>query len=54
MKRFRKFVGVPFRKSVLEMYYLYPLPESWADDRGVTCTVNSRRPVTGTLEGARR
>ena len=41
-------------KSVLEMYCHYPLAESWAGDRGVTCTVNSRRLVTGTLEGARR
>jgi Septum formation len=54
---FRDFVGVPYGRSKLEPYYLYPQANSWRllDDHSVTCLVaEPGRLTTGTLEGSRR
>ena len=40
MERFEAFVGRDYESSSLEIYPIYPTPESWAqDDREVICAV---------------
>ena len=54
---FRDFVGVPYGKSRLEPYVMYPQANSWRllDDHEVTCAVGEPGHLTtGRLEGSRR
>jgi hypothetical protein len=55
--QFKRFVGIPYGKSELEPYFLYPTSRSWAllDDRAVTCLVGEPgKKTSGSLEGSRR
>ncbi|WP_169738855.1 septum formation family protein [Jiangella gansuensis] len=53
---FETFVGLTYDESVLEIQWLEPTEDSWAQgDRELVCTVlDPEGPVTGTLEGANR
>lgn len=53
---FETFVGLTYDESVLEIRWLEPTEDSWAQgDRELVCTVlDPEGPVTGTLEGANR
>ena len=54
---FDGFVGTPYVDSELDIYYLVPSEESWADgDREVVCAVYdlSGDQLTGTAENIRR
>ncbi len=53
---FMTFVGMDYNESVLDIQWLEPTEESWAQgDRELVCTVyDPAGPVTGTLEGANR
>lgn len=54
---FAGFVGVPARKSTLDLTMLTPTSQTWtqAHDREVVCLVGSARgDITGTLAGAAR
>ncbi|PSL04188.1 putative regulator of septum formation [Haloactinopolyspora alba] len=53
---FKSFVGMSYQESELEVQWLEPTEESWAQgDREIVCTVlDPAGPVTGTLEGANR
>ena len=54
---FDGFVGTPYADSELDIYYLIPSEESWADgDREVVCAVYdlSGDQMTGTAENIRR
>jgi hypothetical protein len=57
-QRFADFVGLAYRKSELEMQYLYPTERSWdaQDDREVVCSVTEPKGKTTveTLENAER
>lgn len=50
---FKTFVGLPTKDSKYEMFYLYPVDESWqAGDREVMCLVGSSKgKITGSLQG---
>lgn len=55
--RFREFVGVPYGKSRLEVYFFFPTATTWRvlDDRAVLCLVGDpKHTTTGTLGGTRR
>jgi hypothetical protein len=54
--RFAGFVGIDFRSSLLDFYFYYPTPSSWAaGDRLIYCMVfDPGLKVIGTLEGANR
>ncbi|WP_418058277.1 hypothetical protein [Pimelobacter simplex] len=57
IKRFRKFVGVPYPDSQFEVYYYYPTKLSWRlfDDHAIQCAVgHPERRVTGTLRDRKR
>ncbi|TDD69673.1 hypothetical protein E1262_12010 [Jiangella aurantiaca] len=56
VSEFETFVGMPYNESVLEIQWLEPTEESWAQgDRELVCTVlDPSGPVSGTLEGANR
>lgn len=51
--RFRRYVGIPLRSSVLDSVPWWPLKASWAKDRGVTCLLHSATDVTGSLRDSR-
>ncbi len=51
---FEDFVGMTYDESELEFSYLYPLEESWATDRSVTCLIASTDPTTGSAQNAAR
>lgn len=53
---FETFVGLAYDVSVLEVQWLEPTEQSWAEgDRELVCTVlDPAGPVSGTLEGANR
>jgi len=53
---FGDFVGIDFRSSLLDFYFYYPTPSSWAaGDRLIYCMVfDPGMQVKGTLEGAKR
>lgn len=53
---FETFVGMAYNESALEIQWLEPTEESWAQgDRELVCTVlDPSGPVSGTLEGANR
>lgn len=53
---FANFVGLDYNESALDIQWLEPTEESWAQgDRELVCTVlDPAGPVTGTLEGANR
>lgn len=53
---FEPFVGMDYNDSELELFYLYPTKESWADgDRIVTCLIGDPSGTnSGTLRGANR
>lgn len=53
---FESFVGLTYNESVLEIQWLEPTEESWAQgDRELVCTVlDPSGAVSGTLEGANR
>lgn len=54
---FEPFVGVSYDDSVLDMTYLTPTPDGWAQlrDRTITCFVGSEAgDITGTLKGSNR
>jgi hypothetical protein len=53
---FATFVGIDFDQSDLDIQWLEPTKESWADgDRELVCTVyDPAGPVAGTLKGAKR
>ena len=58
-KRFADFVGLPYRKSELELQFLYPTSRSWdaQDDREVVCAVTEpkgEKTTVETLENAMR
>jgi hypothetical protein len=56
-KEFRAFVGVPFRRSRLDMFSLYPDSTAWSelDERTVTCAIGQRDELTtGSLRATRR
>ncbi len=57
-QRFADFVGLAYRRSELEMQYLYPTERSWVaqDDREVVCSVTEPKGKTTveTLENAKR
>jgi hypothetical protein len=55
---FREYVGRSYAESALEVYYLYPVEQSWerADDREYVClaiTVDDS-PLTGSVQGSGR
>nr|WP_281386909.1 septum formation family protein [Jiangella mangrovi] len=56
ISEFATFVGMDYNESVLEIRWLEPTEESWAEgDRELVCTVlDPSGPVSGTLEGANR
>lgn len=53
---FEPFVGKDYETSQLEMYWLYPTPETWReyDDREILCMVTSLdgSKLTGSMRGA--
>jgi len=53
---FSSFVGIDFRSSLLDFYFYYPTPSSWAaGDRLVYCMVfDPGVKVVGSLAGANR
>lgn len=53
---FTTFIGVEHASSTLDIKWLEPTAESWADgDHELVCTVfDPAGPITGTLEGAKR
>jgi hypothetical protein len=53
---FGDFVGIDFRSSLLDFYFYYPTPSSWAaGDRLIYCMVfDPGMQVKGTLEDAKR
>ncbi|NLG54415.1 MAG: hypothetical protein GX542_02010 [Rhodococcus sp.] len=53
---FDSFVGMDYQDSVLDLFYLYPTEESWAEgDRVVSCLIGDPDGETsGTLRGANR
>lgn len=53
---FESFVGLGYQESELQVQWLEPTEESWAEgDREIVCTVfDPAGPVTGSLEGANR
>ena len=54
---FKDFADISYRRSVLEITWLYPTETSWnlLRDREVLCLVaDPEGPTTGSLEGARR
>ncbi|MFT3862456.1 septum formation family protein [Micropruina sp.] len=53
---FKTFIGVTATKSDYDMFYLYPIEDSWATgDREVMCLVGSSKGgVKGTLRGAEK
>jgi len=58
-RRFKEFVGLPYRRSELELQYLYPTSDSWEtqDDREVVCAVtepDGKKTTVETLEDAKR
>lgn len=56
-ERFEAFVGLPAKKSTLEINLLTPTAETWesASDRQVTCLVGrAAGGVTGTLAGSQK
>jgi hypothetical protein len=58
LSEYADFVGLPYDDSVLDIGYLKPTEESWADgDREVLCTIfdpAAAEEVTGSLRGAKR
>lgn len=57
IKRFRKFVGLPYPESRFEVYYYFPTKQSWRlfDDHAIQCAVgHPERRVTGTLRDKKR
>lgn len=54
--QFAAFVGLPYDDSVLDIGYLAPTEDSWAEgDRTVLCTIfDPLEEVTGSLRGAER
>jgi hypothetical protein len=58
LREYEDFVGLPYEDSVLDIGYLQPTEESWADgDREVLCTIFdpvAAAEVTGSLRSAKR
>jgi hypothetical protein len=58
VEAFQPFVGVPFAKSKLDFFYLYPQMLTWTelDDRSVVCLVGEPGGVStkGSLAGVKR
>jgi hypothetical protein len=56
LSHYEAFVGLPYDDSVLDIGYLAPTKDSWAeDDRAVLCTIfDPLEEVTGSLRGAER
>jgi len=56
LAEYAAFVGLPYDESVLDIGYLTPTEDSWADgDREVLCTIfDPLEEVTGSLRGAKR
>lgn len=50
---FKTFIGLATKESIYDMFYLYPVEDSWATgDREVLCLVGSGKgKITGTLKG---
>jgi len=58
-RRFKDFVGLPYRRSELELQYLYPTSDSWdtQNDREVVCAVtepDGKKTTVETLQDAKR
>ncbi|MBK8445607.1 MAG: septum formation family protein [Micropruina sp.] len=55
-EQFKTFIGLSTKDSAYDMFYLYPVKESWATgDREVLCFVGSTSgKVTGTLKGVEK
>lgn len=52
---FERFVGMPFDDSKLYYVAFYPTESSWEQkDRLIQCVLEADKPVTGTLENAKR
>lgn len=52
---FTDFVGLTYQESALEVFWMYPSQESWAQgDHEILCLLGDTEKVTGTLEGAGR
>lgn len=56
LTEFAEFVGMAYDESVLEINYMTPTEESWAEgDREILCTIyDPDGQTTGTLSGANR
>ncbi len=58
VEAFTPFIGVPFAKSQLDFFYLYPQMLTWdeLDDRSVVCLVGEPggKSTTGSLKGVKR
>lgn len=54
--RFAGFVGVPFDRSVLDVFFYTPTRATWSrlDDHSITCSISDGTLRTGTLRNARR
>ncbi len=54
MERFESFVGTDYQSSVLDIFTMYPSPESWKqDDREVVCAIYdmNAEKLTGSMKG---
>lgn len=55
LERFESFVGASYQESVLDIFYLTPTSESWAEgDKSAKCAVYrlDGQPLVGTAEGS--
>lgn len=51
LAQFEPFVGVPYLQSELEIAYLHPTPQSWAQgDRDILCVLTSPEPTEGSAQ----
>jgi len=57
VERFEAFIGISYEESNLEVYAIYPTPESWRDgDRTAICSVlmADGSPLVGSMKGSGR